>query len=364
MIRTSFPALLALVATLACGERPLEHADRDFTTTIDGQPVVLTYQGTHDVHQDDDPDVRLLVLVHHDGRINPVTSFDFMTAALDSASIDRPSLRLSETTMVLSPSMIMGEHIDENPERYAGANYATWDGLWRGGSDSQTTPAVSNFTVIDSLIVTVAQGFPTLRAVVQVGHSAGGQLVSRHMVATSVDDWLRARGVHMRWVVSNPSTFMYLDARRPNLGADSGFLDLSAGPPEVDGARCEDFDDYLYGLNETPPYFHRRTPEEMVADLSGKDVWLLSGADDNDPDRIDLDRGCAANLQGAHRLERAQRYFEYFGELYGEDAYATKHIEVVAGVGHDGRRMYRSQQGRAMIFIDADSAAATVEVGR
>jgi len=97
-----------LMATASCdgSPLPLEHANLDFTTTVEGQEVVLTYEGTHDVMQDENPDIRLLVLVHHDGRLNSVSSFNYVMAALDSAAVDRPELRLRETTLVLSPGMI------------------------------------------------------------------------------------------------------------------------------------------------------------------------------------------------------------------------------------------------------------------
>jgi len=105
----------ALMLAASCDRTlpPFEHASLDFTTTVEGLEVVLTYEGTHDVSQDVDPDVRLLVLVHHDGRLNSVGSFNYVMAALDSAAVDRPELRLLETTMVLSPGMLTDWHMIE-----------------------------------------------------------------------------------------------------------------------------------------------------------------------------------------------------------------------------------------------------------
>ncbi len=84
---------LAIVMVLAScdGPSPIEHARSNFATVVDGQEYILTYEGTHDVMRDQDPAVRLLVLVHHDGRVNAVSSFNYMMAALDSAAADRPA---------------------------------------------------------------------------------------------------------------------------------------------------------------------------------------------------------------------------------------------------------------------------------
>ena len=355
-------AAVLMMSTVACDRTlpPLEHASLDFTTAIDGQDVILTYEGTHDVMLDEDSEVRLLVIVHHDGRLNPVGSFNYIMAALDSAAADRPELRLAETTMVLSPGMLSEWNKVENPSRYVDGHYAWWDGWWRGGSNSVIVPPVSNFELIDALILRVADRFPGLRAVVQVGHSAGGQLVGRYAVGTTVHDQLRERGIYMRSIISNPSSFVYLDRRRPDLAAESGFIDYSDVVPQVAGEPCPTFNSYLHGMDGLVPYMARRPLAEMLEAFRRRDIWILNGMNDNDPDRLDLDTSCPAALQGRHRLERGVRYYEYLGHLFGPDVYDSKFIELVPDVGHDGRNMYDSDQGKAVIFINADSAAAAM----
>jgi hypothetical protein len=352
-------ATLTLTAACDGTPPPLEHASLDFTTTVDGQEVILTYEGTHDVVRDEDPDIRLLVIVHHDGRLNSVGSFNYVVAALDSAAADRPELRLPETTMVLSPGMLSDWHLIENPERYADGHYAWWVGWWRGGSDSVILPTVSSFELIDALILHVADRFPSLRAVVQIGHSAGGQLVSRYAVGTTVHDQLRERGIYMRSIIANPSSFLYLDRQRPNLTAEDGFLDYSDGVPLVEEGSCPTFNKYLYGLDGLVPYMGRRPIAEMLAAFRSRDIWIFNGMEDNQV-RPDMDTSCPAALQGGNRLERGRRYYEYLGHFFGPDVYDSKFIELVPGVGHDGRAMYASDQGKAIIFIDADSAAAAL----
>ena len=363
MIRMAITAaMLTLTASCDGPPPPLEHASSDFTTTVEGQEVVLTYEGTHDVVQDEDPDIRLLVLVHHDGRLNSVGSVNYVMAALDSAAADRLELRLPETTMVLSRVMISDWHLIENPERYAEGHYAWWGGWWRGGSDSVILPTVSNFELIDALILHVADRFPSLRAVVQIGHSAGGQLVSRYAVGPTVHDQLGERGIYMRFIIANPSSFLYLDRQRPNLAAESGFIDYNDSVPLVAEESCPTFNQYLYGMDGLVPYMGRRPIADMLAAFRGRDIWIFNGMEDN---RIapDMDTSCPAALQGRHRLERGRRYYEYQGHVFGPDVYNSKFIELVPEVGHDGRGMYTSDQCKAIICIDADSAAAALSDG-
>lgn len=360
-MRLLITVAIGMVLASCDGPSPIEHASSNFATVVDGQEYILTYEGTHDVMRDQDPAVRLLVLVHHDGRVNAVSSFNYMMAALDSAGADRPALRLPETTMVLSPAMIYEQHVIDNPARYADGHYPWWLGGWRQGAESENPPAVSAFDLVDALILHVADRFPNLRAVVQIGHSAGGQVVSRYAIGTTVHDQLRERGIYMRSVIANPSSFLYLDRHRPNLSGDSGFVDYSGRVPSIAQEPCPDFNDYLYGMDGRDPYMMRRPIAELLAAFERRDIWIFNGLEDNNPAARDMDPSCPAALQGRHRLERGRRYYQYLGHVFGPDVYDSKFLASAPGVGHDGADMFASDQGRAIIFLDADSAATAME---
>ncbi len=125
---------------------------------------------------------------------------------------------------------------------------------------------------------------------------------------------------------------------------------------------CPTFNQYLYGLDGLVPYMGRRPIADMLAAFRRREIWIFNGMDDNQV-RPDMDNSCPAALQGGNRLERGRRYYEYLGHLFGPDIYDSKFIELVPDVGHDGRDMYTSDQGKAIIFIDADSAAAALSDG-
>ena len=330
---------------------------------MNGQEHVLTYEGTHDVMRQPDPAVKLVVFVHHGGSQNPVTYFKHMKTALDLAAADSPGRDLAGTTMIISPGMIGEAHIKDNPKRYTGKNYPYWDGGWREGEPSRSTPQVSNFDLLDGMVLHIADRYPNVKAIVHAGHSAGGQLLSRYSFGTPVYDVLRARGIYVRYVIGNPSSMLYFDRQRPDLVAGKGFVDYRSRIPVLADGECKEFNTYKYGLDGMVPYMTRRPVSAMLAAFRTRDVYLINGTADIDPMADGLDRDCPGLLQGRFRLERGQRYYEYLGHFFGPEIYKNKFLVLVPGVAHAGGEMFRSAAGKPLIFIDADSAAKAIRDG-
>ena len=308
---------------------PQEHARFDFPFTVNGQEYVLTYEGTHDVMQQPDPAVKLVVFVHHGGSENPVTYFKHMKTALDAAAADSPGRNLPGTTMIIAPGMISEAHIKDNPKRYAGKNYPYWGGGWREGEPSRSKPQVSNFDLLDGMVMHIADRYPNVKAIVHAGHSAGGQLLSRYSFGTPVYDVLRARGIYVRYVIGNPSSMLYFDRQRPDLIAGKGFVDYRSRIPVLAEGECKDFNTYKYGLDGLVPYMTRRPVSAMLAAFRKRDVYLINGTADIDPMADGLDRDCPGLLQGRFRLERGQRYYEYLGHFFGPEIYKSKFLVLV-----------------------------------
>ncbi len=359
-MRLTLISLLSFIFLLAAceveeEEFEYEHATYDFPVEIEGETVIFTYESTHDLKSAPDSDIELVVFVHHGAAQNPTTYFENMKAARDAAAIDRPEEDFENKVMVVSPAMIGERHIEDNPGRYENGNYAYWPGGWRGGSNSVTEPGVSNFELLDAMVLHVADHFPNVKAVVHAGHSAGGQVVSRYSVGTPIYDDLIEQDIYPRYIISNPSSFLYLDTRRPDFDTEESFVDYSDEVPVVDGEECPQFNEYAYGFDgELVEYMTHRSIEEMVEEFAERDVYLLQGMDDDDPEGAALDRSCPALMQGRHRLERGEWYYKYFGELYGDEGYETKFLETVPGVGHDNAKMFASEEGKPMIFFNAE----------
>jgi beta-aspartyl-peptidase (threonine type) len=358
MKRMTLAAALALWALPAAAQQ--EHARFDFPFVVDGQEHVLTYEGTHDVMKQADPAIKLVVFVHHGGSQNPITYFNGMKAALQAAAADRPELDLLRTTMIIAPGMIGDDHVRDNPKRYQGKHFPYWPGGWREGAPSVNTPQVSNFDLLDGMVLHVASRFPNVKSIVHAGHSAGGQLVSRYSFGTPVYDTLRGRGIFVRYVISNPSSVLYFDRQRPDLVTGKGFIDYRSRVPVLAGGECRDFNTYKYGLDGMVPYMTRRPVAAMLASFRQREVYLLQGESDTDPNADGLDLDCPGRLQGRFRLERGQRYYEYLGHFFGPEIYKTKFLSLTPGVGHSGANMFKSDAGKPIIFFDADKAAAAM----
>ena len=352
-------AVLALVLGLAA-TAPLraqeEHARYDFPVVVDGQEQVLTYEGTHDITRGD-PNVKLVVFVHHGASENPVTYFNSMKAALEVVSGEKPDL--ARTTMIIAPAMISEAHVMDRPERYAQHHYPYWE-AWREGGASENSPKVSNFDLLDGMVLQIVDRFPNVKAIVYVGHSAGAQLLSRYSLGTPTYDVLRQKGIYVRYIVSNPSSLLYFDRQRPDLISGTGFIDYSMRTPVLADGDCVGFNRYKYGLDGMVPYMTRRPVSALLAEYRQRDVILLQGLADTDPNDDSLDKDCPAMLMGRFRLERGQRYYEYLGRYFGNEIYQTKRLVLVDGLGHDSRSIFKSDEGRPLIFIDADSAAAAM----
>lgn len=215
-----------------------------------------------------------------------------------------------------------------------------WTG-WMGGDAALGPAPLSSFDVLDAMIEVLArrERFPALEAIVVAGHSGGGQVAQRYAVAAHGD--APSRNPRMRYVVANPSSYVYFDRQRP---AEGGFAPYGA-------ARCPGFNDWKYGLERLPAYARQASSDQAFEEAYvGRDVTVLLGSADCDPAHPALDTSCAARAQGAHRLERGLAYERYMRLRH--PAGLRHRTFVVEGIGHDGAGMFTSPRGVAALFGD------------
>ncbi len=208
---------------------------------------------------------------------------------------------------------------------------------WEGGEPAIGPAAISSFDAIDAILAVLANRklFPDLRAVVLAGHSGGAQIVQRYAVAGHQIEALEKSGIAIRFVVANPSSYVYFDDTRPSVG----------------NRYCEKFNDWKYGLRFAPPYMGSPSPSELEAAYVSRHVTYLVGADDDDPNAADIDKTCAAEAQGPTRLRRGIAYFNY---LKSRHANGLEHrLLLVPGIAHDARKMFASTRGIDALFYTA-----------
>ena len=216
---------------------------------------------------------------------------------------------------------------------------------WMGGDTALAPAPVSSFEAIDAVLAVLAdrRRFPKLTQVVVAGHSGGGQVVQRYAVVGQGEAALAARGVKVRYVVANPSSYLYFSPDRPR--SDGSFGDAAA---------CAGFNQWKYGWADAPAYAQQLAAADYESRYVKRDVTYLLGGNDVDPHHPALDRSCAAEAQGPFRLARGRSYFDYLRGRH-PDLAQTQH--VVPGVGHDGDRMLGSACGRAALFDDPQGRA-------
>lgn len=215
---------------------------------------------------------------------------------------------------------------------------------WKDGSRAlRPDRGPSSFVVFDAILRALLDRgrFPALRTVVVAGHSAGGQVVQRYAVVGRADAGVRAAGIALRYVVANPSAYLYFDERR--MTADGR---LAPFPRET----CPGFNRYKYGLEEANEYVGSPDGLDLARRYARRDVTYLLGGEDTDPRAPYLDTTCAAQSQGASRRERGERYLRYLQLLVGPEVGRHQQLHIVPGVGHDHARMFGSPCGLRQLF--------------
>jgi hypothetical protein len=156
---------------------------------------------------------------------------------------------------------------------------------------------------------------------------------------------LEEQGVHCRYVIANPSSYVYFDKLRPD--GDGGFS-------PADESACAGVDTWKYGIHQPPRYASGDASFDVLEQRYARsDVIYLLGEGDCDPQHQALDRSCAANAQGPHRLARGLAYFDYLCRRHPQLAHRCWQVP---GVGHNGQRMFNSAEGLLALF-DAKARA-------
>lgn len=314
---------------------PAAPAPHLFPISRSGVTLSVEYCGTRRIDETD-PAIRRLVLVVHGNGRNACEQASFVLDAARTAGADR-------STLIVSP------HFRSEADVTAADDALLYwtDGGWKSGAVSRTSPyprpwRISSFEVTDLLIRQVVDSFVNVTDVVIAGHSAGGQFTGRYAAASRTGTGA-AGGPSYRFVVANPSSYLYLDGRRFH-------GDVLAPLEPGEAAACPGYDDYKYGLVSPYSYLRDNDAGSIPSRFGGRSVRYLLGESDTDTGDPLLDTSCEGRWQGPERRSRGQLYFRYLGEIYGPAVYTTQRLSIVAGVGHSASRIYNSVEGRDSLF--------------
>jgi hypothetical protein len=309
--------------------------------TVDGAAARLPVRATHALTRGA-ADITRAIIVIHGALRNAEGAFATMQQAITLAG------EAGRHALIVAPQFL--SEVDAVRHTIP-LDVPVWsvDG-WKEGDlseirrDDSMDRRVSSFAVLDALLQMLSdrQHWPALQLVVLAGHSAGGQFVQRYAVAGRAPAMLNQHGIHTRFVVANPSSYLYFDERRPT---EHGFVSFPK-------ARCRRFDHYKYGLEAPNAYVATQTIQALMSHYARQQVVYLLGTLDADAAHPFLDRSCAAEAQGPTRLARGQAYYQYLRVVLGHAVRQRQHQVLVEGVGHDQQRMFQSPCGLAWLFAN------------
>ena len=216
---------------------------------------------------------------------------------------------------------------------------------WRGGGAAQGLPDVHTFDLIDELVKKLGRRemFPRLGAIVVTGHSAGGQFTHRYAAASRAET---TGPVPIRYVVSNPSTYLYLDRTRPSPAGSCSEKGCTGEFVEyADGRNCTTYDRWRNGLKEVSGYAAAVPTEDMKKQLVSRDVTYVLSELDTLP-LFGFDSSGPAMAQGPNRLARGLAYWHYLRSKFG----AQHKLVLVPACGHNGRCVYTDNRTLRVLF--------------
>jgi pimeloyl-ACP methyl ester carboxylesterase len=332
-----FPLLALSLLCLGVAPPPPVHAIGPYHFELPGGGIMPLFATADPAHPP--AGITRVVLVLHGLDRNADSYFASGQAAMAAAGA------AAAGTLLVAPQVLAEEDIAANglPATYLRWN---WD-TWAGGLPAEGPARVSLFAAYDALLVSLKGAIPGLRHVVIAGHSAGGQIAQRYAVVGNGPDALVQAGVAVRFVVANPSSYVWFGPERPLPGGGFGI------PPQA--ARCPAYADWRYGLTGDLPAYVTGTPASLEARYVGRDVVYLLGTADIDPENKVLDKSCAGETQGPTRFARGHGYFAL---LRAREGAALHHrLYDIPGVAHDGRRMLTSGCAVAAMFDTATCPA-------
>ena len=314
-------------ATPACIERVNLGTQEKFATVYTSYPL----------SQRNEKIERAMIIVHGASR----NANDYFSTGLASAFL----ADALQNTIVISPRFA-GNNGRACKDKLEEGEIA-WDcGDWKNGFESLNSKGSYSYDLLDELLrkLSDAKIFPNLKGIVVSGHSAGGQIANRYSAVNKLHETLR---VPVRYVVSNPSSYVYLDANRLprdfHCGTKGKCEETFA--PSGDRSNCTTYNDWMHGLDKLQGYAGALSGEQIRKQLLARPVTYLLGELDTLP-IAGFDSSCISMAQGSSRYERGKAYFAHMTKLNAKD----HELVTVPLCGHNNRCIWTSDQALPVLF--------------
>ncbi len=305
----------------------------------------IPYISNHQLHQRNS-DIRRVILAIHSSSHDAIAVYNSCIELINSNN------NLKRSTLVIAPQFLREKHVGDSTD----SNLLFWKSSPFWGSSVSTTKSadkdlrISAYSILTQIISDICskKTFPNVQKLTILGHSAGGQLVNRFAAGNTVEfDVVRPAGIRCRYVVMNPSSYLYFSAKRSVNGSVRNF---SIPPPEVI-EKYPGYNNYGYGLDKLYSY-HRKeglTAEKIRQMYPQRNVVYLLGEKDRYADSS-MSVHPHAILEGKNRLERGRIYYGHLIDEFGPAIKNTQRMVIIPKVGHSGRKMILSKRGRRFIL--------------
>ena len=294
-----------------------------------GSPLRSLLYRSHSLVTRNDKITRAMIIIHGQGRnaddyFRTGVAAAFLAGALHDAIVISPRFASSDGR-TCSDKLAEGE-----------VNWRCSGDSWRSGAAAVNSEHLTSYHFADTILKLLArkETFPNLKKIVVTGHSAGGQFVARYAMANQVHENL---GVAVTYVVSNPSSYAYLDATRP---IDGG----KEFRPYGEAKNCTTYNRWPYGLVDRTGYTAAMSEHRLKKQLISRPVVYLLGELDTLA-IAGFDSSCPAVAQGASRLERGKA----FGAHVNQNG--AKHtVTIIPLCGHNNRCIYTADPSLPILF--------------
>ena len=315
-------SVLAVQKTAVAGDTVGAVGDGAFTIVTPSGSGVQRYFGTASLDGDARA-TRALIVLH--GVLRNGDDYERSGETAVNAGGAAAAGTIVITPQFLNSRDVRAHHLPPETIRWTGNK-------WSGGDDSLSPLKISTFAVLDAIVERLAdrRHFPAMREIVIAGHSAGGQLAQRYAIAARSPEIAAKTGVRVRFIVANPSSYLYFDATRP-----------------LPTSGCAGFNDWRYGF-VGHPRFVSDAPSVYEGRYVKRNVTYLLGGADTDPHEESIDTSCPAEVQGPFRLARGENYVTYIRTRHPNGT--AQSVAIVPGVGHDHDGMFLSKCGIAVLF--------------
>jgi pimeloyl-ACP methyl ester carboxylesterase len=298
-----------------------------FTFEEDQKKTSIPIVTSHPLDKNNN-ETEYLVLMIHGGGLNAGGSFKTGQQIIEALKMPKDHF------LVLAPQIIEGVKLEEKGLLF-------WDRKWREGGMSLSTrlnkdlPSLSSFEVMDRLIDGSIKLNPNIHKIIILGHSAGGQYVLRYAAINNRHELLKQRGISIRYVVANPSSYLYLDKTRYKFTSKGKLIKIQ----QEEFIDCPGYNKFKYGMEDLFGYAENISITTIHKRLLTRPVMFLLGTADTDRN-WSVDKSCEGEAQGENRYQRGLLYKHHLGN-YEKISLESQHIWLeIPEVGHDSTEIF------------------------